>query len=96
MGITGLLPLLKSVTRRVHLRDFAGLAVAVDTYSWLHKGMYGDGAYNQFYNIDSTEEYVTYCMARIKLLRAFKITPILVFDGATLPAKAHRDMQRAR
>lgn len=40
MGITGLLPLLRSVTRRVHIETLAGQAVAIDAYSWLHKGVY--------------------------------------------------------
>jgi hypothetical protein len=37
MGITGLIPLLRSITRRVDLRMFSGEVVAVDAYSWLHK-----------------------------------------------------------
>jgi hypothetical protein len=40
MGITGLLPLLKSVTRQVHVEQLAGESVAIDAYSWLHKGIY--------------------------------------------------------
>ncbi|CAI7884315.1 unnamed protein product [Closterium sp. NIES-54] len=40
MGITGLLPLLKSVTRRTHVREYAGRRVAIDTYSWLHCASY--------------------------------------------------------
>lgn len=40
MGITGLLPLLRSVTRRVHIESLAGQAVAIDAYSWLHKGVF--------------------------------------------------------
>jgi hypothetical protein len=40
MGITGLLPLLRSITKRVHIESLAGQAVAVDAYSWLHKGVY--------------------------------------------------------
>jgi len=38
MGITGLLPLLKSITRDTHVRQLQGQRVAVDTYCWLHKG----------------------------------------------------------
>lgn len=41
MGITGLLPLLSSVTRTTHLAQFAGLRVAIDAYVWLHRGAYG-------------------------------------------------------
>lgn len=40
MGITGLLPLLKSVTKQVHVDQLAGNSVAIDAYSWLHKGIH--------------------------------------------------------
>lgn len=40
MGITGLLPLLKSVTKQVHVEQLAGQSVAIDAYSWLHKGIH--------------------------------------------------------
>lgn len=40
MGIQGLLPLLKPITKHVHLKEYAGKSVAVDGYSWLHKGVY--------------------------------------------------------
>lgn len=49
MGIQGLLPLLRSITRRVHLEKFAGQTVAVDAYCWLHKGVYGSCAVDLFY-----------------------------------------------
>ncbi|KAK2993892.1 hypothetical protein RJ640_012766, partial [Escallonia rubra] len=38
MGIQGLLPLLKSIMAPIHIKDIQGCSVAVDTYSWLHKG----------------------------------------------------------
>lgn len=40
MGVPGLLPALKDVSRPAHISAFAGSAVAVDAYSWLHKGSY--------------------------------------------------------
>lgn len=40
MGISGLLPLLKSIQRHRHLSDFAGQTLAVDAYVWLHRGVY--------------------------------------------------------
>lgn len=39
-GISGLLPQLKSITKRVHLSEHAGARAAVDAYSLLHKGSY--------------------------------------------------------
>ncbi len=41
MGINGLLPILKSITKKVHIVKYSGQSVAVDAYSWLHKGAYG-------------------------------------------------------
>ncbi|KAL0442581.1 UNVERIFIED_CONTAM: Exonuclease 1 [Sesamum latifolium] len=38
MGIQGLLPLLKSIMNPIHIKELEGCFVAVDTYSWLHKG----------------------------------------------------------
>lgn len=38
MGIQGLLPLLKSIMLPIHIKELQGSYVAVDTYSWLHKG----------------------------------------------------------
>lgn len=40
MGISGLLPLLKSIQRQRHLSEFGGQTVAVDAYVWLHRGTY--------------------------------------------------------
>ena len=37
MGITGLLPLLKDITRDVHVRSFSGKVAAIDAYCWIHK-----------------------------------------------------------
>ncbi|PNX60000.1 exonuclease 1-like protein, partial [Trifolium pratense] len=38
MGIQGLLPLFKSIMLPIHIKDLHGCSVAIDTYSWLHKG----------------------------------------------------------
>lgn len=40
MGINGLLPVLKSITKPTHVSKYKGTSVAVDGYSWLHKGAY--------------------------------------------------------
>lgn len=41
MGISGLLPLLKSIQTQVSLSELRGQTIAVDGYVWLHKGAYG-------------------------------------------------------
>lgn len=38
MGISGLLPALKSIQVTKHLSEFAGQTLAVDAYVWLHRG----------------------------------------------------------
>ncbi len=51
MGISGLLVALKGCTTTRHVRDYKGVRVAIDGYSWLHKGAYScsralcEGAY---------------------------------------------------
>jgi exonuclease-1 len=40
MGIQGLLPCLRSVSRAAHVREYAGQRVAVDSYVWLHRGAF--------------------------------------------------------
>ncbi|CAM9712739.1 unnamed protein product [Hapterophycus canaliculatus] len=34
MGISGLLPFLKSVTYPIHIREYRGLTAGVDAYCW--------------------------------------------------------------
>jgi exonuclease-1 len=40
MGISGLLPLLKSIQVNKHLSEFSGQILGVDAYVWLHRGVY--------------------------------------------------------
>ncbi|XP_073820750.1 exonuclease tos isoform X2 [Musca autumnalis] len=40
MGISGLIPFLEKASRPVNVRDLRGTSVAVDSYCWLHKGVF--------------------------------------------------------
>lgn len=40
MGITGLLPFLEKSSKRTNINQFAGGTVAIDSYCWLHKGVF--------------------------------------------------------
>lgn len=40
MGITGLLPFLDKSSKRGNISQFSGGTAAVDTYCWLHKGVF--------------------------------------------------------
>eukprot|EP01124_Arcella_intermedia_P037255 TRINITY_DN9934_c0_g1_i4.p1 TRINITY_DN9934_c0_g1~~TRINITY_DN9934_c0_g1_i4.p1 ORF type:complete len:914 (-),score=285.92 TRINITY_DN9934_c0_g1_i4:48-2789(-) len=92
MGITGLLPVLKSITRNISLKELSGLRVAVDGYVWLHKGVYGCS--KEIVQNIPTDKYVKYCMDNIKVLMEHGITPVIVFDGANLPMKQLEEEER--
>ena len=125
MGIQGLLPVLKSITRPLHVSAFRGNRVAVDAYCWLHRGAYTcsreicEGIPTdkcaapsrvpvccdmlrhgikrlQHFKCIAVCRYVTFCMARVELLRSCGVEPVLVFDGANLPMKADEEGTRRR
>ena len=94
MGIIGLLPLLKSITEKVHLETFNGKCVAVDAYSWLHRGVY-TCAIDLYQNPTTTRTHIDYCVFRVKQLLHHGVKPLIVFDGAPLPSKAGKEHERA-
>ncbi|BDA46978.1 probable exonuclease 1 at N-terminal half [Coccomyxa sp. Obi] len=95
MGIQGLLPLLKSITKaQVHVRRYSGRKVAVDAYGWLHKAAYCC-AYELCEGI-YTDRFVGYCMSRIHILQHAGVIPIIVFDGGKLPMKSAEEDSRGR
>ncbi|KAF2743662.1 exonuclease-like protein [Sporormia fimetaria CBS 119925] len=94
MGISGLLPLLKSIQNPCNLRKFAGLTIGVDAYGWLHRGT---AACAIELALDKpTTKYVEFAMNRVRMLVHFGITPYLVFDGDYLPSKAETEKERAK
>ncbi|RDX95440.1 Exonuclease 1 [Mucuna pruriens] len=94
MGIQGFLPLLKSIMVPIHIKDLKGCSVAVDTYSWLHKGALSCST--ELCKGIPTTRHIEYCMHRVNLLRHFGVKPILVFDGGLLPMKGEQENKRAR
>ncbi|XP_022994764.1 exonuclease 1 isoform X2 [Cucurbita maxima] len=94
MGIQGLLPLLKSIMVPIHIKDLEGSSVAIDTYSWLHKGAFSCS--KDLCNALPTSKHIDYCMHRINLLRHYGVKPVLVFDGGLLPMKSEQEIKRAR
>lgn len=96
MGVNGLLPCLKSITRSVPLERYRGLTAAVDAMSWLHKGVFACDvktlAHCQRNNSDqcgSAElRCVKYAMAKAEFLQTkFGIKVLLIIDGDSLPSK---------
>ncbi|KIJ54683.1 hypothetical protein M422DRAFT_58127 [Sphaerobolus stellatus SS14] len=94
MGISGLLPLLKSVQKPIHLSELAGKVIAVDGYVWLHRGAYMCAT--EIVTGKPTTKYVDYVMHRMRLLQHYGIKPYLVFDGGPLPAKKGTEVERKR
>ncbi|XP_071404101.1 exonuclease 1 [Pithys albifrons albifrons] len=92
MGIQGLLQFIKEAAEPSHVKKYEGLAVAVDTYCWLHKGAYACA--EKLARGEPTDLYVAFCMKLVDMLLSFGIKPILVFDGCTLPSK--KEVEKAR
>jgi len=109
MGISGLLPALKTIQKTKHLSEFRGQTIAVDAYVWLHKGVYSCATelatgklthrYVLFFPFPPgfiLLRYVDYAMHRVRLLRHFAIEPYVVFDGGPLPAKRGTELERKK
>ncbi|KAF9570208.1 Rad2 nuclease [Mortierella alpina] len=92
MGIQGLLPLLKSIEKPVHLKDYTGQTLAVDGYVWLHKGAFACA--QELCLGQATEKYATYFMRKIEMFKFFGVKPYVVFDGGYLPSKAVTEQDR--
>lgn len=92
MGIQGLLPELRSITQTTSLEELSGLKCGVDTYSWIHKGVFSCAM--DICLGKPTTAYITYCNNLLSLLLAHNITPVLVFDGARLTAKQDTETER--
>ncbi|TWU78216.1 Rad2 nuclease [Metarhizium rileyi] len=94
MGVSGLLPLLKSIQRPTELKKCSGDTLAVDAYGWLHRAAYSCAV--ELGQGKPTTRYVNAAMHRVRMLQHFGVTPYMVFDGDFLPSKAATEDSRAR
>ncbi|CAK7197801.1 Rad2 nuclease [Sporothrix eucalyptigena] len=94
MGISGLLPLLKSIQRPIELKKYAGETFAVDAYGWLHRGAISCAM--ELAQGKPTRKYIDSVLHRVRMVQHFGITPYLVFDGDFLPSKASTEASRAK
>ncbi|KAK3985609.1 hypothetical protein QBC44DRAFT_298714 [Cladorrhinum sp. PSN332] len=92
MGISGLLPLLKSIHRPTELKKYAGETFGVDGYVWLHRGAIACAV--ELAQGKPTRKYVNFAMDRVKMFKHYEVTPYLVFDGDYLPSKARTEESR--
>ena len=93
MGISGLLPALKPIIQSSNISKFRGKTVAVDTYSWIHKAVYGYA--EQIIANKDCMKWISYCLCYIDMILSHGITLYLVFDGDSLPAKEKIEEKRA-
>ena len=92
MGVAGLFPALSACTQQVHITEYRGKRVAVDSYVWLHKAVLTCAA-DLCLNVP-TSKYVDYFVARVQDLIQAGVIPVLVFDGDRLPAKQEEETRR--
>jgi 5'-3' exonuclease len=93
MGISGLLPQLKSITTHVNVSKYAGQTMAVDGYVWLHRGVFT--CCEELCLGKPTDKYIKYFINQVNLLRHHGVKPYIVFDGGPLPAKAGTEKERS-
>lgn len=95
MGISALLPALKSIERAAHVGDaYGGAKVCVDAYVWLHRGAYACS--RELCEGVKTTKHVEYFVNRARGLRRSGVEAVFVFDGGRLPGKAAEEAQRRR
>jgi exonuclease-1 len=92
MGISGLLPVLKSIVEVSHVGAYRGMTVGVDASVWLHRGVYACAPALALGK--RTDAYVRCCEAMLNLLLNAGAIPYIVFDGGYLPAKAGEEAER--
>jgi len=93
LTFSGLLPLLKSIQKPTHLRNFAGKTIGIDAYGWLHRGVIACAV--ELAQGKPTRKHIEYAMNRVRMLIHFGVKPYLVFDGDYLPSKSHTESDRA-
>ncbi|SCV74311.1 BQ2448_6743 [Microbotryum intermedium] len=92
MGIQGLLGMLKEIQTPTHVSEYKGKTLAVDAYVWLHRGAYGCA--QELATGVTTLKYVNYAMHRVRMLKHYGVTPLIVFDGGYLPSKMGTEEER--
>jgi len=76
MGIQGLLPLLKSIEKPVHLKDYSGQTLAVDGYVWLHRGAFACA--QELCLGQATEKYVAVALFKCRVLQTTPLRSLTI------------------
>jgi len=92
MGIQGLLPFIDGAAEDVHISRFTGGRCAIDGYAWLHRG--SKTCALEMAKGMATTGFVDFCLRAFLKMRSYGVEPVLVLDGAALPAKAGTEETR--
>lgn len=92
MGIHGLLPFLRPFAQRSNIKELRGKTVGVDAMCWMHKGAFACS--QELVLGHDTHKFVYYFLRMCEILHFHNIKPVIVFDGARLPAKAKEESMR--
>lgn len=92
MGIQGLLPQLKPIQNPTTLARYEGETLGIDGYAWLHRA-----ACSCAYELvmgKPTDRYLQFFVKRFAMMKAFKVEPYLIFDGANISVKKGTELKR--
>ena len=95
MGILNLHKFLERASTKNNLSNLRGSVVGVDAMCWLHRGSIAS-AWELLTGRD-TDKFLRFFIKMLILCNMCGVKPIIVFDGASLPAKAEEeDIRRER
>ena len=92
MGILNLHKFLERCASRQNLSCLRGQVVGVDAMCWLHRGAVAS-AWELLTGRD-TDKFLRFFVKMLVLCNLCGVKPIIVFDGASLPAKAKEESER--
>lgn len=93
MGIQGLLVFVKQAyAQKARIQDFKGKKVGVDAMCWMHKGAFSCA--QELVLEQDTDKFIYFFVRMCELLRCNGVHPVIVFDGARLPAKQREEQDR--
>lgn len=92
MGITGLLPILKPVLEKKHIKSFKNKRIGIDGFAWLYPIL--NFVAEELYLDCPTTKYIKMFERKIKILIDNNIIPLVVFDGDSLLSKEKTNQER--
>lgn len=85
MGITGLLPIVKSIMKRAHISKYSGSTIGIDGHAWIHKII--PSVATELYYERPVDKHIEILLGKLKSLTEYNITTVFIFDGDFLEVK---------